>query len=190
MAKKRAPAGGQATPEPGGDGNPPPFPMIRVCLLFAALVLGFHMVQWMLVKPWHLEFLQLATARAAAAVIAASGIGVRLEGIDLYMGFAHWKVVLECTAFSAALVYLSFVLAYPASLRSKVLGALAGLPLLFIINVARLFVLAWLVKLWPGIAPFAHDYLWQVLFLFLLVLMWLSWIELVVKRENKAPLRG
>ena len=33
-------------------------------------------------------------------------------------------------------------------------------------------------------AEIVHDYVWQVAFLFILCLMWLFWIDMVVKREK------
>ncbi|PLX89201.1 MAG: hypothetical protein C0619_11630, partial [Desulfuromonas sp.] len=70
------------------------------------------------------------------------------------------------------------------------LGVLVGLPVLFGVNILRLFVLAWATRWSPEYAPLVHDYVWQIFFLLLLVLMWLAWIELVVKREKRSAVSG
>jgi exosortase/archaeosortase family protein len=55
-------------------------------------------------------------------------------------------------------------------------------------NIARLFTLAWATEWSSGYAHWAHDYVWQVAFLMLIAVMWLVWIEIVVKREEKTTI--
>jgi hypothetical protein len=50
----------------------------------------------------------------------------------------------------------------------------------------RLFSLAWATEMFPKYAEFVHDYVWQVAFLIVIAVMWLLWIEMVVRHENKA----
>lgn len=171
------------------DGRPR-FPLLRVCLVFFGLVLGLHLLQWTLIPRPVLTQLQTFTAQLTAVLIGASGIPVRLDGTHLFLLGEHWEVILECTALSAFFVFTSFVLAYPAKIISKALGVLVGLPVLFGVNILRLFVLAWATRWSPQYAPLVHDYVWQIFFLLLLVLMWLAWIELVVKREKRPAVSG
>jgi exosortase/archaeosortase family protein len=171
------------------DGRPR-FPLLRVCLVFFGLVLGLHLLQWTLVPREMLTALQVFTAQVTTGLISVSGIPVTREGTHLFLLGEHWEVILECTALSAFFVFISFLLAYPAKIISKVLGVLIGLPTLFGVNILRLFVLAWATRWSPEYAPLVHDYVWQIFFLLLLVLMWLAWIELVVKREERSAVSG
>ena len=168
----------------GAADSRPHLPLLRVCLLFFALVLGLHLLQWTMIPRHALEVLQLFTAKAAAGLIRASGIPLTLEGTSIFLLDKHWEVIPECTALSAFIVFASFVLAYPSGIKAKTLGLLIGLPFLFSANIFRLFALAWATRLSPNAAEVVHDYIWQVAFLLLLVLMWLAWIELVVKLEK------
>lgn len=188
MVKKKNPKKTDA--QPGAAGSRPRFQLLWVCLVFFTLVLVFHLLQWTVVPRPYLDELQLLTAKVTAAVIVASGIPLTLQGTHLYLLGVHWEVILECTALSAFIVFASFVLAYPSRLMSKSLGVLIGVPTLFAANILRLFILAWATKWSPKYAPLVHDYVWQVAFLLLLVLMWLVWIELVVKREKKVDISG
>lgn len=165
------------------DGRPR-FPLLRVCLVFFSLVLGLHLLQWTVIPRSLLNELQAFTAYITATTISTSGIPVKLDGAHLFLLGEHWEVILECTALSAFIVFASFVLAYPSHMKSKSFGLLIGIPALFAANIIRLFVLAWATRWSPEYAPVVHDYVWQIAFLLLLVLMWLAWIELVVKHEN------
>jgi exosortase/archaeosortase family protein len=185
--QKKAVAGAEnkSTSNPGA-GNRSGVSLLRVCGLFVALVLGLHLVQWLLVTPRQMEQLQLATAKISALLMSASGINLILDRTYILLGNASWEVTPECTAISAMIVYASFILAYPASARAKGLGLLAGLPFLFAANILRLFVLAWATELNARFAEYVHDYVWQVAFLLLVSLMWLAWLALVVERERRA----
>ncbi len=92
----------------------------------------------------------------------------------------------ECTALSAMIVFVAFVIVYPSSIKSKGIAVLAGTPFIIIANTLRLFILAWATELFTKYAHFAHDYVWQVAFLIPIAVMWLGWIGMVVKRESKA----
>ena len=174
----------------GAADSRPRFLLLRVCLIFFGLVLGLHLLQWTVVPRSYLTALQLFTAKLTAASISLSGIPLKLEGTHIFLLNTHWEVILECTALSAFIVFTSFVVAYPSKIKSKMLGLLIGIPALFTVNILRLFVLAWATKWSPKFAPLVHDYAWQIAFLLLLVLMWLAWIELVVKRETSSTISG
>ena len=167
----------------------PKFPIIRTCLLFAMLVLGLHLVQW-LFKPQYLAITQLITSKAAAGLIGLSGIEVTFKQIHIYFAGAHWEIVPECTALSAIYVYVSFIVAYPSRIKAKALALVAGIPTIFLANLLRLLTLAWAFKLIPGKDHYFHDYIWQIGFIFLIILMWMVWIELVVKREATPAVPG
>ena len=45
--------------------------------------------------------------------------------------------------------------------------------------------MAWIDKLKPQYSEFFHDYMWQVVFIMMVVWMWMVWIDKVVNRETK-----
>ena len=161
-----------------------PFPVVRVSLLFSLLVLVFNLLQWLVLIPDNMLQLQLVTARLTAWLVAASGLPLTLAGVEIFLGNSHWEVTPECTALSAVFVFLAFVLVYPTSFRAKLKAVLVGIPFLFVANISRLFGLAWVSHLLPQQVDLFHDYVWQVVFLLLVVLMWLAWIDWCVRHEN------
>lgn len=158
--------------------------MWRIGTMFVACVIGFHLALWRLVRPDQIEWLQLVTARVSAFLISSSGIESSLQRTFIQLGEVRWEVTPECTAVSAAGVFLSFVLCYPARFLSEGIAVAVGIPLLFAANILRLFLLAWATSFDARLAEYVHDYVWQVAFLLLVVVMWLGWLALVVQRER------
>jgi exosortase/archaeosortase family protein len=165
-----------------GDCNSPRFSIISF-VLFAALVLIGNVPLWFFPKtilPFQ-EFM----VKVVGGLISASGLKAMQDGIHIYLENDQWIMTPECTALSAMIVFVAFVLVYPSSWKSKGIAVLASIPFLIFANTLRLFSLAWATKLFAKYAHFAHDYVWQVAFLILIAVMWLTWIEMVVNRESK-----
>lgn len=185
MAKnKRTVTGNEARPDPGN------FPLLRVCGLFIALVLALHLIQWFWMSYRQLELFQVLTAKVSSFLISASGLSLVLDETSIVFKNARWEVTPECTAISAMIVFGSFILAYPASVKSKIIAVLTGIPFLFAANIIRLFLLAWATEFDARLAEYVHDYVWQVAFLFLVAAMWLAWLSLVVKHEERNQIPG
>lgn len=162
--------------------------LLKICLVFFAVITAFNLTEWLLLKPAQIEPLQTFTARTASTLIDFSGIETTLQGTHVFFEQVHWEIVTECTALQAMYVFLAFIIAYPSAIKSKILAIISGLPFLVGMNILRLFLLAWAHHFFPSYADLVHDYLWQIAFLFLLVLMWLFWIDMVVKREKVSAL--
>ena len=84
------------------------------------------------------------------------------------------------------IIFASFVLAYPTSMRARGIALAAGIPFIFGANVVRLLIMAWIDNLKPEYSAYFHDYLWQVVFIMMVVFLWIVWIDKMVHREAKA----
>ena len=101
------------------------------------------------------------------------------------VGFS-FVVVPDCGAIPTMVIFLAAVLAFPAQWWRKLLGMLTGVPLLFGINTLRLTVLA-VIGAWNrggAIFKFAHEYVWQGIYIIFVVMVWLAWVELLVRRKK------
>ncbi|MHC1566570.1 MAG: hypothetical protein ACXQT5_06090 [Candidatus Syntropharchaeia archaeon] len=78
-------------------------------------------------------------------------------------------------------IYSSCVLAYPTTYRNKGIGILIGIPLIYSINILRLVVISFVQIYSPSLFEFFHVYLWQATFIIFVVIIFLLWIEMVVK---------
>lgn len=161
----------------------PRFSILRL-VLFAGLVLLGNAPLWFF--PNTIIPFQKFMVKVVGGLISASGLQAVQDGVYITLKNDQWIMSPECTALSAMIVFVAFVLVYPSSWKSKGIAVLAGIPFLIIANSLRLFSLAWATELFTKYAHFAHDYVWQVAFLILIAVMWLLWIEMVVNRESKA----
>ena len=159
-----------------------PSAFLRLALVFAVLVILFELV---VEKMVDMTLLQLATASVTTALLQFTGMEVLTNGINMTLPNVQWEIIRECTAIRAQVVFIAFVLAYPASIRAKSLAVAAGVPFLFAANIIRLVALGWLTYFSPALASYCHDFVWQMGFLFLVIGMWLAWIEWVVNGEKQ-----
>ncbi|NLV41458.1 MAG: archaeosortase/exosortase family protein [Candidatus Hydrogenedentes bacterium] len=95
-------------------------------------------------------------------------------------------VVSECGAIEVMAIFLAAVLAFPATWRKKAVGLAAGVPLMYSVNIFRLSFLGVVGALdtehkW---FKFAHEYVWQAVYIVFVVAVWLAWVEYIVKRKN------
>ncbi|MCC6489817.1 MAG: archaeosortase/exosortase family protein [Candidatus Hydrogenedentes bacterium] len=95
----------------------------------------------------------------------------------------HFNVVPDCGALPSMAIFAAAILAFPAGLWRKLAGMLVGIPALYLINVARLACLAVIGAYWGNGKEFefAHEYVWQAVYIIFVVMVWLLWVELLVR---------
>lgn len=100
-----------------------------------------------------------------------------------------FRVVPDCGAIPLMAIYVAAVLAFPATWRRRGLGLLFGLPILYGVNLVRLSSLAYVGVLdrTPDdrYFTFAHEFIWQGVFLVFVAVFWMAWIEFVVQRKGR-----
>ena len=96
-----------------------------------------------------------------------------------------FHLVADCGAIPSMAIFVCALLAFPAPWRKRLVGALIGVPLLYAINVIRLTCLAE-IGAWTNGGKwfeFAHEYVWQGIYLVFVVALWLAWAEFIVRPE-------
>jgi len=156
---------------------------VRNILLFAVLVLLGNAPLW--ISADIIMVFREFMAWLVGCLINISGLQVVVEGVYLTFANERWVMTPECTALTAMIVFAAFVIVYPARVKSKGIALAVGIPFIILSNLVRLLTLAWATKWFPRYAHWIHDYVWQVAFLMLITVMWLIWIEVVVKCEEK-----
>ncbi len=97
----------------------------------------------------------------------------------------RFDVVPTCGATEIMAIFLAAILAFPATWRQRMAGLLLGIPTLYGINLLRLTCLAIIGAMDGGGAwfNFAHEYVWQAVYVGIVVLLWLAWVEYIVRRH-------
>jgi len=116
------------------------------------------------------------TTSVATTLIRATGVEARSQGSLIVMASHSLLVDLPCTAIYMVALYSSLVLAYPVSVRARVLGLVFGIPILAVANMARIVTAAQLSTYAPEAFQFFHDYLYQVALALVCALTWAMWL--------------
>jgi exosortase/archaeosortase family protein len=157
-----------------------------VCLLFCCSVILLNLIVWYLARKEYLAFFDIFTSQVVTALIKLSGLQAVRDGNTIYLANSVWLVTSECNATFIMVIFSSFIFSYPSQIKAKVLALLTGIPLIFGANVLRLFIMAWLDKLKPEYSEYFHNYVWQVVFIVMVVYMWIIWLDTTENHETKS----
>ncbi|NLN94148.1 MAG: archaeosortase/exosortase family protein [Candidatus Hydrogenedens sp.] len=107
------------------------------------------------------------------------------EGVEDKSLIFPFILVPECGAIEIMAIFVAAILAFPTLWRKRMIGLVAGIPIMYGVNIFRLTVLAIIgavdqSRVWFN---FAHEYLWQAVYIIFVVAVWLVWVEYVVKRR-------
>ncbi len=89
-----------------------------------------------------------------------------------------------CDAAEPMAIFVAAVIAFPATYKSKFAGLLFGIPILFLLNIVRVFTLFIAGVHYPDFFETMHLAVWQVLFIIFAIMLWVLWIKLMVKKTT------
>lgn len=98
-----------------------------------------------------------------------------------------FHVVSECGAIEVMAIFFSAVIAFPTLWKKRLIGLVCGLPLMYLLNIFRLTLLAIIGAVDRGGQwfKFTHEYLWQAVYIVFVVVVWMIWIEFVVRGRKR-----
>jgi len=156
--------------------------LLRFALGFAVLETLVYLVLWR-----DALFAPYARFSAQLAALAFRPWVAGLQTLDSALVSAQFSIQVRpgCDSYQASAVLLAGIAAFPAPLGRKVVGALLGVSVLFVLNVARLGTILLVgihrrelfdrmhLEILPGVFLFAALGLW---------LAWTSWVRPVPAR--------
>lgn len=80
-----------------------------------------------------------------------------------------------CDAVEPTWLFCAAVVAFPATLRHKLLGILAGIVVLQVLNLARIVTLYWIGIHLPALFNSAHLEIWPTIFIITAILLFIAW---------------
>jgi exosortase/archaeosortase family protein len=125
----------------------------------------------------HLGPVQRMIARLSTLLQRATGGHAVWHGDDIVIQTMIVNINHECTGIFVYMLFVSFVLAYPAPWRGRLTGVVIGTPLIFVVNVLRLATLARVVEIYPHAFFYLHEYVWQGIFTVLVLVGAIGWAE-------------
>jgi exosortase/archaeosortase family protein len=148
-------------------------------LRFFAFLVGASILSWAVNLPAQLGAVQSFLAGSAGALARAFGSKSVVQTDQIYVGGLVMDINYECTGLYVILILFTFLLAYPASWQARLAGAAIGVAGLTLVNVLRISVLVGVAELQPQLFAYFHEYVWQGLFLILVIAYAMSWVDYI-----------
>jgi exosortase/archaeosortase family protein len=129
-------------------------------------------------------------------LIAATAGLLRMQGYQVSTSdtFLHaynvggFNMVYSCLGFGIMSFFIAFVIAYPKSIKSKIIFAPIGLVIIQCLNISRLYLLTlyWRQSIFVG--NINHHTLFNIVLYLMLLIMIYVWINISDKKTN--PLKS
>jgi len=153
------------------------WPFVRFGALFFLFLLGFSVLSVVSDLQNHLHIAENGIAGLATWMAQRTGSAAAVNENIIAVSGITLDINHECTGVFVLFVLASFIGAYPARWRAKMIGLVLGVTLLSLINVLRIATLVRLVEFYPGLFVYFHEYVWQGIFLMMVTLYALTWVE-------------
>ena len=114
-------------------------------------------------------------ARLSGAVLGLLGEDITVAGCDVSSPRFAVTIYNGCNGLITSLIFVSGVLAFPASWRAKAVGVVAGLLAIQGINLVRIVSLYYIGVFLPDYFDESHILIWQSLVILAGVGLWIVW---------------
>ena len=151
-------------------------PVLGFVLLFAILMGLFYAVTFIpyvnkTAFPAYMRF----NAQASAVILNVFGEGSNTNGTVVASPRFRVDIRHGCDAIEPSALFIAAVLAFPASLGSKLPGLLIGTLVLAVINLVRIVTLFYTGIYFPRAFEAVHVDVWQPIFILLSLTFWVVW---------------
>ncbi len=147
--------------------------IFRYWLAFVALLGLFHLGLLVARDVW--EMAMVWTAELLGISLSLLGHAAQVEGNVVTSSLLDVNVIRDCTAVHPGALLIAGILAYPSTLKMKLLGLTSGVPALIAVNQGRLVSLCYVGSLSPDNLEAAHLIVWQSLIVLASVLIFAVW---------------
>jgi len=151
-------------------------------LLVYFLLLIFFIMHWNVTQKYFEDNLTKAIAQTVGVFYKVFGVEVTIKGSNVRLQSFGYNIIYDCAGVFSMTIYLSAILAFPATWKEKLQGIAIGIPFLFLLNAFRMFVLGLIgMRFNFQVFDVSHEYLWQGIFIAFVIVMWIVWKSKVVK---------
>ncbi|PKP52022.1 MAG: hypothetical protein CVT90_02820 [Candidatus Altiarchaeales archaeon HGW-Altiarchaeales-3] len=161
----------------------------REILKFIALLLFFTLLFHIIYQSFIINkehFLRETTAMLVGFCLNVIGIENFVKDADIFFSSAKtFNVIYGCIGIYPVIVFASCVLAYPATIRDKIIGLIPGIIILYAIEIIRLTFLGVINVYWQNLFEITHVYFWQATLIIFVIILLFLWITKVVENESE-----
>lgn len=151
-------------------------PQVLFLVKFLLILLGSYLlIAWNPVNDNVIEPFTAAIARGSAVLLNAMGQGVTVNGTIL--GSPRFAVNINngCNGVEAMLILLASIVAFPASLRARLIGLGLGAIAIQVLNAVRIVTLYLLGAHYPRFFDTFHTSVWQIIIILSAIIFFLIW---------------
>ncbi|RQP08933.1 MAG: exosortase family protein XrtF [Chryseobacterium sp.] len=167
--------------------------LLRFVLIYFALLAAYQAYLYFYESKGMIDPLTTLMAKQCSTVQNTAGLQTTLEQSNAYDGIMYvvrgiyaTRMVEGCNAVSIMILFLAFVFAFYKGFKRTLLFAVAGLVILYLLNIGRIVLLNYIAVAHPGQMKPAHDYLFPAIIYGGVVALWLVWVKFFVLKDEKA----
>ena len=116
-------------------------------------------------------------ASASGRILAWLGYNTTVSGTMIFSHEFNLNIKRGCDAIEATALFISAVLAFPASYRSKIPAIILGIVIMMLVNFIRIITLFITGLNHPALFNFMHDQIWQIIYIAIAVLLLILWLQ-------------
>ncbi len=150
-------------------------PVFRFVGLFGLLMGVFYALTFIPTLDEALPGLQKANATVSTAILNFFGEAATTDKTIISSRRYSINIAHGCDAIEPAALFVAAVLAFPASIGSKLPALFLGTSLLLTINLVRILSLFYTGVYWPAAFETMHVDVWQPAFIVLSLFFWTLW---------------
>ncbi len=175
------------TSQPGGDpatdfwhGHRREIRFLSVFILILAG--GFTLLSVNAVNDRLIEPFTAGVARASGVALNLLGQGIEMQGTVIRNRAFAVNIKNGCNGVETMIIFLSAVLAFPASWKARAVGLVLGLFAIQLINLVRVVALFLTGAYFPQFFDSSHTVVWQTVVILFGVFLWIFWADRFVQQ--------
>jgi exosortase H (IPTLxxWG-CTERM-specific) len=160
--------------------------MLRFALIFSALLITLFTMELLPYgQQWVVLPFTALIAKTSAWLIQLFDQDVIAYGIVLQDKASGFAVSIEagCNGIEAGIVLIAAMVAFPAAWRPKLVGIVAGILAIQLLNLVRIITLFYLGQWSQTAFEWAHLYIWQSLIILDVLVVFLIWLRYLPRVE-------
>ena len=147
-----------------------------VCLIACSLAIRLDVIDRHVVVPLTVAITQVSSVLLSLLGMPNTPTDTVITGEN---GFAI-NILNGCNGIYVSAIVLSAILAFPSTLKEKLIGLAIGIPGIQAINLVRIITLYFIALHRPDLFEQYHIYVWQSIVIILSMGIWLFWAEALV----------
>ena len=163
------------------------FFLIKALLFFVGWQLLYH--GYLIKTGFPNNWLTHITAVHTADMLRILGYAVVTEGTVfkvniLFHGQKIIGIADPCNALEVYILYLAFLVCFPARNMRRIFYCLIGVPTIYIVNVLRCVLMTFINLKYPSWSEISHHYIFTTIVYLIVFALWVSFTKQPLLREN------